>query len=240
MSQYFSIISPDGGGKDALFNQLLTIYPNAVQMYEPGGTKEADVIRHVLLDKDLTIKERTTLLKILVTEKELSSVCQRYLLHAILLLENEGMTGMAEAYLYAASRAETNEKIIKPSLEEGKMVLARRTVACSMSYQGHARGIGMDKIWKLNQPALHECYPSLEIFLDVPAEVAQGRIQQRTEKQDRLDNESIDFHRKTVEGYHKYYKEYCPYPHIIVDGTQTKEKVFEDVAKIIKNHLQTN
>jgi dTMP kinase len=201
-------------------------------MYEPGGTKEADVIRFVLLDSDSTIHERVEKLKELISEGNITETCENYLKKSIQTMESEGLSGQAEAYLYAASRAETNQKVIIPSMEKGELVLSRRSVACSMS-------LGMDNIWEINQKALNGAYPTLEIYLDVPAEVAQERLKGRTEKQDRLDNEKFDFHQKTVIGYRTYFEKYCPYPYILVDGTKSKEDLLEEVKKIVKEHLKT-
>ncbi|PGK51420.1 dTMP kinase [Priestia megaterium] len=237
--KYITLISPDGGGKDTVFAELIKEYPNAIQMYEPGGTREADVIREMLLSPHITEQSRTETLKTLQMSKTVSEVCSTYLLQAIEELKKNGLTGKVEAYLYAASRAETNQKIVIPSLSKSKLILGRRSIACSMSYQGEARGLGMHKIWDLNQEAVQGAYPTLEIFIDVPAVVAQERIKGRIEKQDRLDKEKHDFHEKTVIGYHRYYQEFCPYPFIRIDGTQTKEEILSEVKKIVKNHLKT-
>lgn len=237
--KYITLISPDGGGKDTVFAELIKVYSDAIQMYEPGGTKEADIIREVLLSPSQTAAERIKFLELLCASSYISDTCSVYLKQAIEQLRVNGLTGEVEAYLYAASRAETNQKIVIPSLKEGKLILGRRSVACSMSYQGEARGLGMQNIWSINKDALQNAYPTLEIFIDVPASVAQERIKGRIEKQDRLDKEKQDFHEKTVTGYHRYYNEYCPYPYIRVDGTQTKEEIVLEVKNIVKNHLKT-
>lgn len=239
MTKFITIISPDGGGKDTLFNGLIQDYPKAIQMYEPGGTKEADVIRFVLLDANTTNEERIQLLQQLLSDGHIGQTCEDYVKKAITVLQAEGLTGTAEAYLYAASRAETNQKVIIPAMENGDLVLSRRSVACSMSYQGYARGLGMDNIWAINQEAIEGAYPTLEIYLDVSAEVAQERLKGRAEKQDRLDNEKFEFHQKTVTGYRTYFEKYCPYPYLIVDGMKSKEELLQEVQKIVKEHLET-
>lgn len=236
--KYITLISPDGGGKDTVFAELIKEYHSAIQMYEPGGTPEADIIREMLLSSNVTHAERIEKIRVLQNSAAISSQCSSYLEKALSVLEAEGITGEAEAYLYAASRAETNQKIVIPSLTQGKLILGRRSIACSMSYQGEARGLGMDHIWGINQAAIQNAFPTLEIFIDVPAAVAQERIKGRTEKQDRLDKEKQDFHEKTVIGYHRYYEEYCPYPFVRVDGTQTKEEILSEVQNLVKNHVK--
>lgn len=235
---FITLISPDGGGKDTAFATIIKNYPHAIPMYEPGGTKEADVIREVLLRADWDIQTRIEKIQSLLSSKNISDICASYMEKSIHELKQNGLTGIAEAYLYAGSRAETNQIIIIPTLQKGGLILSRRSVACSMSYQGYARELGMETIWDINKEAMQQAYPTLEIYIDVPADVAQERLQGRTEKHDRLDKEDLSFHEKTVIGYRKYYQEFCPYPYIMVDGTQGKEELAENIASIIKNHLK--
>ncbi|MBR0114039.1 MAG: dTMP kinase, partial [Firmicutes bacterium] len=58
----------------------------------------------------------------------------------ILDKKNSEMSPVAEALLYAASRAQLVEQIIRPALEEGKMVLSDRFMDSSIAYQGYGRG----------------------------------------------------------------------------------------------------
>ena len=235
---FITLISPDGGGKDTAFAKIMESYPHAIPMYEPGGTKEADVIREVLLNGNWDIDTRIKNIQTLLYSNNISDSCAAYMEKAIQELKENGLTGIAEAYLYAGSRAETNQKIIIPTLQSGGLVLSRRSVACSMSYQGCARNLGMNRIWDINQEAMQEAYPTLEIYIDVPADIAQKRLQGRTEKQDRLDKEDLSFHEKTVIGYRKYYQDFCPYPYVMVDGTQGKEELAQNISSIIKEHLK--
>ena len=44
--------------------------------------------------------------------------------------------------LYAAARAQLIEEVIRPALEDGKIVICDRFVESSAVYQGIARGMG--------------------------------------------------------------------------------------------------
>ena len=56
----------------------------------------------------------------------------------------------AEAALFAASRAEHVEEVIRPALERGADVVCDRYVDSSLAYQGIARGLGIDAVLELN------------------------------------------------------------------------------------------
>ena len=64
------------------------------------------------------------------------------------------MSYMCEALLYAASRAQLVNEVIKPALSLGKMVICDRFVYSSMVYQGIGRGLGMERIRSINKAAL--------------------------------------------------------------------------------------
>src|SRR4051794_39563010 len=70
-----------------------------------------------------------------------------------LLLGGGGMSGWAEAALFAAARAELAERVIRPALLRGAWVVCDRYVDSSLAYQGSARGLGVDAVRALNETA---------------------------------------------------------------------------------------
>jgi dTMP kinase len=82
---------------------------------------------------------------------------------------------LAEAMLFAADRCDHLEKLVKPALARGKVVVCERYIYSSLAYQG-ARGVPEQTIRKLNEQFLR---PHLVILLDVPVDVALGRMKKR-------------------------------------------------------------
>lgn len=155
----------------------------------------------------------------------------------ILDKDNTEMDANAEALLFAASRSQHFSEKVVPALEAGKVVLCDRFVDSSLAYQGHARGLGIDKVYEINKFAIGNKLPDVTIFIDVPPSVGLNRVFSNTRKVDRLDLEDISFHELVYEGYMiiaEKYKERFK----IVDGTQSKEKVIEDTIEIIKSILK--
>ena len=118
----------------------------------------------------------------------------------ILDVDNVGMTGMCEAMLYSASRAQLVESVIKPALEKGRLVVCDRFIDSTYAYQGVARGLGADKVDILNRLACGEIMPDLTIFLDLPPKLAFAR-KGGADVADRLEQEGDTFHQKVYEGY---------------------------------------
>ena len=111
--------------------------------------------------------------------------------------DNTAMTAVAEAYLYAASRAQLVREVIKPALAEGKLVVCDRYIDSSIAYQGYARGLGAELVEELNSYAVDGCMPDATVFIDLrPFEAFRnGKLS------DRLEQESEEFHNKVYDGF---------------------------------------
>lgn len=154
----------------------------------------------------------------------------------ILNVENTNMDYMTEALLYAASRRQHLEEVVKPAIKEGKLVICDRYVDSSLAYQGHARGLGIDNVYEVNMYATGGFMPDLTIFIDVPPEVGLNRIKNNNRPVDRLDLEKMNFHNLVHEGYLKVYERF-PNRIVRIDGNKPLEEVYEDLLKIINQRL---
>ncbi|MCR5232126.1 MAG: dTMP kinase [Acholeplasmatales bacterium] len=153
----------------------------------------------------------------------------------ILDINNKEMTKECETLLYAAARMQHLSERVIPALKNGYVVLCDRFLDSSLAYQGYARGIGMDNVLKANSFAL-DYLPELTIFIDVTPDVALKRLESRAEKQDRLDLETMDFHKKVYEGYHKVLDMY--HDRVVrIDGNQSLEDVTNDCINKILEYL---
>ncbi len=155
----------------------------------------------------------------------------------ILNVENTKMDYMTEALLYAASRKQHLEEIIKPAINEGKLVICDRYIDSSLAYQGWARDLGIEKVYDINMYATEGFLPDLTLFIDIPAEVGLERIKSNNRDVDRLDLEKISFHHKVREGYLKIAEMY-PERIVVIDGNKSLEEVYEDIKKVIFERLR--
>ena len=92
----------------------------------------------------------------------------------------------AEALLFAAARAQLVATVIRPALEEGKVVLCDRFIDSSVAYQGVARGLGEPDILALNAWATQGLFPDLVMLLHVEPDVGLARA---TGEPDRIESE---------------------------------------------------
>src|SRR5436190_9333471 len=92
-----------------------------------------------------------------------------------LVLNGPAMGAWAEAALYAASRAEHVEEVIRPALERGAVVVCDRYIDSSLAYQGIARGLGIDAVLQLNLAVTGSLLPDVTFLLLLDPGVATGR-----------------------------------------------------------------
>ena len=116
------------------------------------------------------------------------------------------MSPVAEVLLYFASRAQNVDEWIRPALARGEIVISDRFTDSSLVYQGVGRGLGTDTIEALDRIACRGLKPDLTILVDVDAEESLARARARNAAQPhpetRLDDESMEFHRKVHAAYH--------------------------------------
>lgn len=147
---------------------------------------------------------------------------------------NSEMDDMTEALLYAAARAQLVSQVIRPALEEGKVVICDRFVDSSMAYQAYARGLG-DSVKSINAFAVGDCMPDLTILLKVNPQVGSSRIGNR--ERDRIELASSDFHKKVYEGYLQLEKLY-PERIVGIDAADTIENISGIISERIAGLLE--
>jgi len=150
----------------------------------------------------------------------------------ILAIDNTNMDFLTEAYLYAASRRQHLVDIIIPALNEEKIVLCDRFIDSSLAYQGYARELGIEKVYKINEFVTNGFLPDLTIYIDVDPSIGLKRIKSNNRKVDRLDMEAITFHQKVRQGYLEVAKLYSNRIRI-VDGNRDIEEIYNEIKNIV-------
>ena len=84
-------------------------------------------------------------------------------------------TGLADALLFAAARAQHVAEVIRPALVRGALVVCDRYADSSMAYQGAGSGLPMDELAAVQRFATGGLVPDLTILLDLPVEVGLAR-----------------------------------------------------------------
>ena len=149
-----------------------------------------------------------------------------------------GMDAVTEALLFAAARRQHVAEKIRPALSEGRIVLLDRYVDSSLVYQGIGRGLGMDYVQELNEPAVDGLLPDVTFLVYVDYEEGLRRKRRQSgHTMDRLEEEDESFHRMINQGYYSL-AERDPARVVLIDGARSPEEVAEDIWQRIQGYLQ--
>lgn len=140
--------------------------------------------------------------------------------------KNTEMCDECEALLYAAARVQHLKETVIPALNSGKIVICDRYYYSSLAYQGYARGLGEQFVADINSFAIDNYPPYMTIFLDISPEDAFNR-KHGADKNDRIEQLGLAFHRKVYEGYKALEAKYPDICAVDCSGTkaQTAEKI---------------
>lgn len=198
----------------------------------PDGAGKSTVLKEVLNQIGSEIETQY-----LVTREPGGSKIAEKIRDIILDPANDKMDNKTEALLYAASRSQHVEEIIRPALKEGKVVFSDRYVDSSLAYQGAGRDLGIQEVKQINDFATDKLDPDLTFFLDLAPEVGLKRIEKlRPGQEDRLEQENLAFHKKVYAGFLKV-KEMYPERFVTVDATQPIDQVVAQVIAILKQRM---
>jgi dTMP kinase len=147
-----------------------------------------------------------------------------------LVLDGPQMGAWAEAALFAASRAEHVEEVIRPALERGADVLCDRYVDSSLAYQGIARGLGIDDVLRLNLAVTGGLLPSLTFLLLLDPGIAVGRHVEP----DRLEREGTELQAKVDAAYRELAARF-PERIVTIDATRAPETIAREVREQLRD-----
>ena len=143
---------------------------------------------------------------------------------------------LTELLLFNASRAHLVAEVIRPALEEGKLVICDRYTDSTTVYQGYGRGLDLKLVASVNGMATGGLKPDLVVLLDIPVEA--GLARKKDQKRDRFEQENVSFHHRVQAGYLTLAAEE-PERWLVVDASQSKDKVRRIIWQRVSQLLST-
>ncbi|HEX9895576.1 MAG TPA: dTMP kinase [Gemmatimonadales bacterium] len=122
-------------------------------------------------------------------------------LRAELLVADRHWTPEMELLYYVTARADHVTHVIRPALEAGRLVMSDRYEMSTRAYQGAGRGVDRDHLEWVNRAATGGLVPDLTLVLALPADTGLERLRASGRRPDRLDRESLEFHRRVAAYY---------------------------------------
>lgn len=150
----------------------------------------------------------------------------------ILLNSNYNISSTTEFLLFSASRATHVEEIVKPALEEDKVVILDRFYDSSYTYQGYAGNLSIKDIENITEFAIQGIKPDLTFLLDLSYDEAMKRKakDEKLSHLDRMERKAKEYHDKVREGYLKLAKQ-NPGRIVVVDASKSVEEISNFINK---------
>ena len=141
---------------------------------------------------------------------------------------------IAEAYLFASSRAQLLQQKILPLLKRpDQAVIVDRYYDSSVAYQGFGRELGAETIALIHQSSPLHYMPHLTFYLHIPFQVSFSRMTNRGQTKDYFESQEELFFQKMAQGF-----DWCAqnYPHRVVriEGNQSVDLVYKDVINTFR------
>ncbi len=141
-----------------------------------------------------------------------------------------------EALLMSASRHEHVERLLRPALAAGKIVISDRYNDSTRVYQGLVGGVARDSIDALNHLACGDLVPDITILLDLDVGKGLARADGRGGDETRFETKGSDFHQQVRAGFLQLAAEEAD-RFSVVDAAGDVETIFHHVKAAILPHL---
>ena len=144
------------------------------------------------------------------------------------------ITPLAELLLFNVSRAQLVKEVIKPALKKSAVVICDRYADSTMAYQGYGRELDLSIVKAANNIGTQGLTPDLTILLYIAAE--EGMARKKGTKPDRLEKESLAFHKRVRAGYIKMARAE-PKRWLVIDAIQSKKAIAEIIWQRVSKLL---
>ena len=158
----------------------------------------------------------------------------------ILLDPESDIVAPAEALLFMASRAQLVERVLRPALDAGSIVLVDRFFLSTYAYQGAGRGISDSDLVAANRMATAGITPDLTVLLDLSAEEGLSRVARRG-VHDRIERATSTFHTRVAAEFRRFATADWQQRHpecgaiTVVDARGGEGEVFARVHEVLRD-----
>lgn len=144
-----------------------------------------------------------------------------------------GLTPEEELDLFIEDRRMHVDRVIRPSLREGHIVICDRFTDSTLAYQGYGRGLSLEMITAKDAHARDDVSPTIVILLDMPVALLPQRAKKRGKPLTRFEKEDSDFHERIRQGF-LVLANISPMTHVVIDASQPTALVADEVWRHIE------
>ncbi len=149
----------------------------------------------------------------------------------------ERWSAVTETLLMYASRRDHIERVIRPALDAGKVVLCDRFADSTRAYQGAGGQVDTRLIDTLEATVLEGVHPDLTLILDLPVEEGLARAMSRGGGEDRFESKGGAFHERLREAFLEIARKE-PERCLVVRADRPPEAVEADIRAAVEPRLE--
>ena len=142
---------------------------------------------------------------------------------------------LSEAFLFLAARHQHVERVIRPALARGEIVISDRYSDATLAYQGYGRRLDLPMIRELNDFATGRLRPDLTLVLDLDPAVGLRRLGGR--HLDAFEKMDQAFHSRVRQGYLDIAREEKDRV-IVIHADQSVESLEAEIWSAVEERLQ--
>ncbi|HBJ34632.1 MAG TPA: dTMP kinase [Planctomycetaceae bacterium] len=155
-------------------------------------------------------------------------------IRSLLLDSDLSMNRRSEAMLFMAARGELVNRVIRPAIEDGVVVVSDRFLLANVVYQSiasdaKAGDLSTEDLWHIGQWATSGLRPDITLLLDLPADVAMSRIDRPA---DRMESRGIEY----LASVRQAFLNQLPHASLqtrVIDASQSPEQVQQSIRAAV-------
>jgi len=137
-----------------------------------------------------------------------------------------------ELLLYLAARAQHTERVIRPALADGCIVICARYADSTLAYQGYGSGLDLDLVRRMNDFATGGLAPDLTILLDIDVQTGLSR----QNEWNRMERKAVEYHERVRQGFLTEARLH-PKRIAVVDASPDIEAVHREALRLVARKL---
>ncbi len=203
-----------------------------------GAGKTTQIVR-------LSERLRTAGLDVVATREPGGTAGAEAIRELILNHANLSFSSLTETLLFFAARRDHVEKVIRPALEQGAVVLCDRFTDSTRAYQGAVGEVSTKTIDLMAELVLGDLKPDATIILDIDPEEGLRRAMVRREIQapDRFEAQSLEFHKKIRAGFLEIGKREpercCVVQTLFKDSGTIEQEIYPSLQELLAKRSHT-
>jgi dTMP kinase len=138
----------------------------------------------------------------------------------------------SELFLFLTARTQLIYEKVKPSLENGFIVLLDRFTLSTFIYQGIINFFDLDLIKQLNKFSTDEIEPDIMFIFDIDLDTYKNRISKI--KKDKMENKYDKYFQDMIRYYRTSGKQFGGK---IINGNKSVDEVFNNIKDILQTEL---